>query len=100
MEINVSNLTAGTVFDEGRMQRFKDLLDRQHEWPGPYTFKFIIRPDDLVSLFSLFPNAAPRIRPSAQGRFIAVTYDVTMEGPDEVVQRYREASQVESVMAL
>lgn len=81
-------------------ERFRELLDGQNEWPGPYLFKFIVPRAGLEDLKEVFGEHPVLVRASTRGRYVSVTATMEMESSDEVIGIYRAAGQVEGVIAL
>ena len=81
-------------------EKFKDLLDRQHDWPCPYTFKFIVEKPHLEELLALFPGETPSVRPSSKERYLGVTYSLRMNDSDAVLAVYDRVRDVPGLMAL
>ncbi len=82
------------------LEKFKGLLESEHEWPGAYTFKFVVPQADLPTLSSLFPDAAPQLRPSSGGKYVGATYTMTMGGSDAVLAIYDQAAKIKGIIAL
>jgi len=81
-------------------ETFKDKLDATHNWPCDFTFKFIMRPGQLVRFKRLFPEDRWHKRESAQGRYICVTMEREVHGADAVVEVYDRAAEIPGVMLL
>jgi hypothetical protein len=81
-------------------ERFKQLLDLHHSWPGPYTFKFIVPTPSLPDLECLFPAARVLLKPSANGTYTSLTATGVFESSHEVQQLYQKASQIEKIIML
>jgi putative lipoic acid-binding regulatory protein len=81
-------------------QRFKELLDDQHAFPGRYTFKFIAGRDELASVLALLPEETPVIRPSSRSNYVAVTFEVDVPSSDAVVAVYERAARIDKLISL
>jgi len=81
-------------------ERFRELLDGQNEWPGPYLFKFIVPRAGLEDLKEVFGEHPVVVRASTRGRYVSVTAIMEVGSSDEVISIYRAAGQVEGVIAL
>ena len=79
---------------------FKELLKRQYTWPTLFTFKFVVPSAKLDDLKALFPLVSPKLRPSSNGRFVSTTYMMIQNDPDQVLDTYAKASQVEKIIML
>jgi len=82
------------------LNKFRDLLESEHQWPGSYTFKFIVLQADLTALSLLFPTAPPMLRPSTGGKYVGATYTVSLAGSEEVLVIYELASRIKGIIAL
>lgn len=81
-------------------QRFSEVLDEHHEWPGPYTFKFIVPAAKVEDVEALFVAGAPRRRASKNGKYISVTVRLQMSSSAEVIAIYQRAYAIQGLMAL
>ena len=54
-------------------EKFKALLDEQHQFPSAYTFKFIVEKDNLAAVKALFENEAITVKPSKGGKYMSIT---------------------------
>jgi uncharacterized protein len=75
----------------------------QQEWPGIYFFKFIV-PNDKIKLDQvrkLFRNEDDiTYRTSKDIKFISLSCKQEMQNPDEVLEIYRKAGEIEGVISL
>ena len=84
-----------------KTRHFKELLDQHHEWPGTYTFKFIVAKDNVESVLDLFEERdAVSTRPSRHGRYISVTANCEVSSSDEVIAVYEAAATIKGVISL
>lgn len=81
-------------------ERFGQRLDENHQWPCPYTFKFIVPSSNLDELTELFPDEKLSFRESKNGKFTSVTMESTMCSSREVMDVYKKAARVPGVMSL
>lgn len=82
-------------------QSFKDRLDEYYDWPCTYVFKFIApsrRIDEVRALFA--EEADLGTRTSKKGNYVSVTAEVIVESSDEVISVYRQAGEIEGLVAL
>lgn len=84
----------------GKLEKFKELLDSQHEWPTQYTFKFIVPNQKQKEVEALFPNHPIAIRESSQGKYVSVSITLKIECSDIVIAVYEKASLIEGLIAL
>ena len=81
-------------------EKFKALLDEQHQFPSAYTFKFIVEKDNLAAVKALFENEAITVKPSKGGKYMSITAKPTMQTSDDVLAVYREAYKIKGVISL
>lgn len=90
-----------------KTEEFYERLKKQlaeDTWPSPYLFKFII-PADLEKIAEIraafdYTDAEVNTRDSIKGSYTSISIKVTMQSPEEVVQKYIEVSAVEGVISL
>lgn len=82
---------------------FREKLNRNHSWPSVYMFKFII-PDDprlLDQVQKLFSSEAEiQYKKSRNGKYISLTGKEVMVSAEEVIKVYRNAENIEHIIAL
>ncbi|NCN41002.1 DUF493 domain-containing protein [bacterium] len=86
--------------DEARQKAFKKLLEEEHEWPGPYDFKFIVPSEQIDMISNLLPNVELTTRFSGKGKFTSVSFQIQCESPNDVVDIYIRVKNVPGLMAL
>jgi uncharacterized protein len=86
-----------------------ELLEKNHTFPGPYTFKAIGRVDNgfvarVVAAVreELAESADPpfRVREAVGGRHVAVTLEPTMQTARQVLQVYRRIRKTAGLVIL
>ncbi|MCC6797777.1 MAG: DUF493 family protein [Candidatus Hydrogenedentes bacterium] len=83
-----------------KLVRLHALIDSGHEWPGDYLFKFIVPKDKLVELESHFEGVQFFTRPSANGRFVSLTYKGHFQSSDQVMAIYERVLAIEGIVSL
>ena len=79
-------------------EKFKGLIEDQHEFPCPYTFK-LITPLDKEDQVMNYIGDRPLIRkPSRNGNFVSLTYTTTVNSSDEIIDFYKELGKIPGVM--
>jgi len=85
-------------------ERLKVELDNANSWPAEYLYKFIMPSvgDNVERVEKTFDNMGAVIRTtkSKTGKFTSVSVDVTMNGSDEVIAKYKEVSTIEGIVSL
>ena len=79
---------------------FKEKLDKIHEWPSLYTFKFIVPSGKEKEILNIFPMHDVKQKASAKGNYTSLTAKIMARSSDEVVKIYLKAHKVEGVIAL
>lgn len=84
-----------------------ELLDRTHEFPGPYTFKAIGRPEGgfiariVAAVREALENEVDppyRVRETAAGRHVAVTVEPQVQSAWDVLAVYQRLSEVTGIV--
>lgn len=91
------------AINEDFLQRLETQLASYGKWPQVYMFKFIVTNNNrdyaiLRHIFneeSLFSH-----RNSKNGKYISITVKEMMIDAAEVMDRYRQVSEIEGIMAL
>lgn len=80
------------------------LLRANHEFPGPYAFRVVAKPDAQVSIITAV-SAVSGIevdsveeRPSSQGNWVSVRMRLVAESAEAVVQAYETLAEVDGVV--
>jgi hypothetical protein len=81
-------------------QSFKTKLDRLHQWPSLYMFKFIVPVRQQGEVFALFPKHELKTKASKNGNYVSVTAQAMMRSSDDVIKIYEEAHEIEGIVAL
>ena len=50
--------------------KFKELLNKEYNWPAVYSFKFIVPLKNVSAVLSLFPKNSTTEKPSKHGNYI------------------------------
>lgn len=80
--------------------RFQQVLDECHDWPCPYTFKFIVPQQSLSQIEKLFPEHDIQKRESKTGKYTSITVEISADSSDIIVAIYQKAALIPGVMAL
>jgi putative lipoic acid-binding regulatory protein len=79
---------------------FAEKLDKFYAWPALYTFKFIVKAGKEEELRSLFPLHTTTVKPSKNGNYTSVTFQMMMPSSQAVIEVYKKASVIEGIIAL
>lgn len=91
------------MLSEEAKDKLRASLDKVHEWPSLYMFKFILEPDAerLDAVLALFPPEGEVTRKySVGGKYVSITVREVMMSAEDVVVRYDRASAISGVIAL
>lgn len=79
---------------------FKEKLESNHEFPGDYTFKFIVKPVHEDEVKSLLVGADIKLKPSSGNKYVSITMSKKMASSEEVIEVYKKAYSIEGIIAL
>jgi putative lipoic acid-binding regulatory protein len=91
------------MLSEEAKERLRQSLEKVHEWPSLYMFKFIFEPEEarLQAVLDLFtPESEVLRRYSAGGKYLSITVREVMMSADDVVARYDRAATIQGVIVL
>ena len=80
-------------------QRLRERLQQQ-EWPDVFMFKFIVTPEKVEDVKSIFGPAEIKTRESRNGNYVSVTGKEMIMDSETVIDRYKEAAKIEGLIAL
>ncbi|MDE0471043.1 MAG: DUF493 family protein [Ekhidna sp.] len=81
-------------------QAFREKLENNHNFPGEYTFKFIIKSEHENKVTSLLEGAEVKIKPSSGNKYSGVTLSRRMQSSREVIEVYRKAYKLKGIISL
>jgi len=85
-------------------ERLRSQLEEDTQWPSLYLYKFIVPAEleKIAEVRSVFDGSDAEIatRDSKKGNYTSVSVKVTMDSPEEVIEKYLEVSKVEGVISL
>lgn len=81
-------------------KQFEALLRDSQQWPGSYTFKFIVPKEQLETLSEQLPDYDLSWRASSSGRFLSCTAEAQFDSPKDVLAVYAKISKVDRVIML
>ena len=88
---------------EDFLQRLEIQLNSYGKWPQVYMFKFIVKNNnrDYAILRQIFDEQSVfTSRNSRNGKYISITVKEMMMDAAEIMGRYRQAAQIEDIIAL
>lgn len=81
-------------------QAFKEKLENNHDFPGEYIFKFIVKPEHEEEVRSLLSDAAVKLKPSSGNKYVSITLSKKMDSSESVIDVYKKAHTIEGIIAL
>lgn len=79
---------------------FKEKLENNHDFPGDYIFKFIVKPEHRQEVESLVSDAVIKLKPSSGNKYVSITINKKMNSSQEVIDVYNQAYKIEGIIAL
>ncbi len=86
-----------------KKDQLKELLDKQHNWPDTFNFKFIYKADQNTEtrLKDIFPdNSEFKIKISTKQNFNSMNVHHLAKNSQEVMDIYKKAAEIEGVISL
>jgi hypothetical protein len=96
-------LQSSAMLSEEAKDKLRQALQKVHDWPSVYMYKFIFEPDEerLNELLAMFPAESEILRKySSSGKYLSITVKEVMMSADDVVARYDKASEIPGVITL
>ena len=81
-------------------QAFKEKLENNHDFPGEYIFKFIVKPEHEEEVRSLLSDAIVKLKPSSGNKYVSITLSKKMDSSESVINVYKKAHTIEGIIAL
>ncbi|MFH6983938.1 DUF493 domain-containing protein [Marinoscillum luteum] len=82
------------------VESFREKVELQHNFPGYYTFKFIVPVDKKSEILDLIPPGEVSFKESSGKNYISITAKTKLETSQAVLDVYIAANQVEGCFAL
>jgi hypothetical protein len=82
------------------IESFKEKLDKEHNWPDKYLFKFIVPNSKTDEVMNLFSKETLHTKKSKAGNYVSFTMEKMMQSADEVVKIYQQAKKIEGLIVL
>ncbi|MEO0813093.1 MAG: DUF493 family protein [Myxococcota bacterium] len=82
------------------MDRLRELLDAEYQWPALYTFKFIVPSAQAEQVERLFPPGASSRRNSAKGNYVTVSATLNVGSAESVIAMYEDAAHIEGLISI
>ena len=82
------------------VEAFREKVESQHEFPGKYSFRFIVPKERKDELLSILPEAELSFKKSSGNKYVSVTAIATLLNSQGVIDVYYAANKVKGCMAL
>lgn len=80
--------------------KFKELLEKEHNFPTNYTFKFIVPQSQQSAVEKLFPHETIKLKASRKGNYISLSITMKLESSDLVIAIYEQVSKIKGLISL
>ena len=85
-------------------KRLEKQLSDSSVWPSLYKFKFILKSDsrEITNLKNMFDDIDANISSnlSSSKNFTSITVTAKMKSADDIIKKYRLASEIEGIISL
>jgi putative lipoic acid-binding regulatory protein len=89
-----------TNSDCEKLKEFGVLLNEEMEWPSSYTFKFIVKKDQVNELEEILQGHTFNHRPSRSGKYISITATKIHLSSSDIINIYQKVSKIEGIVSL
>lgn len=88
------------MMDPARKAKLQELINKHHEWPVDYCFKFIVPSDQIDMMSQLLADVDFTTRFSQKGKYSSVSFTMKCEDAETVMSVYEKVQNVPGLMAL
>jgi hypothetical protein len=91
------------MIEDKQFDKLREQLNLNESWPSVYMFKFIVPADNrkIALVESKFSDEAVITQSqSSNGKYISITVKEVMLGAEAIIEKYKEMSGIEGLMAL
>lgn len=85
-------------------KRLEKQLSVSSDWPSLYKFKFILKSDsaEITNLKNIFDDIDANISSnfSSSKNFTSITVTVKMQSANDIIKKYKLASEIEGIISL
>lgn len=82
------------------INKFKELLNDQNDWPEYYTFKFVIKTELKANLLDVLTDQKITEKLSKNGKYTSITARLYANNADEIIDVYTKVKKVDGVLSL
>ncbi|APA65758.1 DUF493 family protein [Maribacter sp. 1_2014MBL_MicDiv] len=85
-------------------KKLREQLTETSKWPSNYLYKFIVETatGKIDQIEAIFDNmgAVINLKKSKNGKYTSVSITVNLNGPDQVIEKYKEVGKIGGVISL
>ena len=85
-------------------KKLREQLTATSNWPSNYLYKFIVETatGKIDQIEAIFDNmgAVINLKKSKNGKYTSVSITVNLNGPDQVIEKYKEVGEIGGVISL
>ena len=85
-------------------KKLREQLTETSKWPSNYLDKFIVETatGKIDQIEAIFDNmgAVINLKKSKNGKYTSVSITVNLNGPDQVIEKYKEVGEIGGVISL
>lgn len=82
------------------LDKFKVLLENNHNWPFKYTFRFIIPFTELSELERILGKEGLSVKPSKNGNYLSVVSVMNINSAEEIIKYYQDVSKIKGILSI
>ena len=79
---------------------FKEKLENEHTFPGPYLFKFIVPIDKEQLVLNLLPAGNISKKNSSSNNYVSITLKANLDSSEAVISVYKSVTPIPGLIAL
>ena len=88
------------AFHADKIEEFRAVLERHHQWPCEYVFKFIVQQNELQHALSIFSKEQITMKSSSNGKYTSLTWTKLVHSSDEIISVYLRASEIQGIISI
>jgi putative lipoic acid-binding regulatory protein len=82
------------------IESFREKLESEHTFPGPYLFKFIVPVEKKDEVLKILPRGDVSLKESSKATYVSITLKAQVIQSQQVIDIYSRAYQIEGIVAL
>ncbi len=81
-------------------EKFRELIDKTHNWPDYYVWKFIVKAEAHDQVVALLVGHEITVKESGKGTYVSINARKLVNTTDEVLEIYKLVSEIPGVLSL